>query len=367
MTAGARGTSPAGVHGLAAENRPAGAERLEARPLLVVRELRKDFLFERSILGRRRAMVHAVDGVTFTVERAETLALVGESGCGKTTTGRAILRLIEPTAGSVEFDGVDVLALGRRALRALRRRMQPVFQDPYSSLNPRRTVGSAIGEGLRIHRLAEGAAVDARVAQLLSEVGLSPEYGRRHPHELSGGQRQRVGIARALAVEPDLMVCDEPVSALDVSVQAQVLNLLLDLQRTRGLTYLFIAHDLAVVAQVATRVAVMYAGRMVELGSSAAVYRDPIMPYTRVLLAAIPVLDPRARRQRALVVNDPPPGTASTPGCPFYPRCPHPDKDVACTRVVPPLEEKAPGHWAACIKETVRFVGTAAGAARSST
>ena len=286
--------------------------------------------------------------------RGETLALVGESGCGKTTTGWCILRLTEPTSGRVEFDGVDVLSLGPEPLRRLRRRMQLVFQDPYSSLNPRLSIGAIVREGLLVHQLAEGAAADVKVSQLLEEVGLRPEYARRYAYEFSGGERQRIGIARALAVEPDFIVCDEPVSALDVSIQAQVINLLRDLQRQRDLTYLFIAHDLAVVAQVATRVAVMYLGRIVELGSAAAVYGDPIMPYTRALLSAVPSTDPSARRERVVLSGEPPSPAQPPPGCAFHPRCPHPDKDAACTQVVPALEAKTDGHWAACIKEPVR-------------
>jgi oligopeptide/dipeptide ABC transporter ATP-binding protein len=254
----------------------------------------------------------------------------------------------------VRFDGVDVSTLGPTTLRRLRRRMQLVFQDPYSSLSPRLSVGTIIGEGLRVHGLAEGAAAEARVSALLEEVGLRPEYARRFPYEFSGGERQRIGIARALAVEPDFIVCDEPVSALDVSVQAQVINLLQDLQRHRRLTYLFIAHDLAVVAQVATRVAVMYLGRIVELGPAAAVYADPIMPYTRALLSAVPATDPSARRHRIVLSGDPPSPAAPPPGCAFHPRCPHPLKDAACTQTVPTLEAKTTGHWAACIKEPIR-------------
>jgi peptide/nickel transport system ATP-binding protein len=351
---------PAAAHGASRQVDPreathgAGARSDATQPLVDVRELRKDYPLSRGLLGRATGTVRAVDGVTFTVERGETLALVGESGCGKTTTGRAVLRLIEPTSGEVYFDGIDVRALAREPLRRLRRRMQLVFQDPYSSLNPRLSVGAIVREGLTIHGLAAGAAAEARVRQLLDEVGLRPEFARRYPHEFSGGQRQRVGIARALAVEPEFIVCDEPVSALDVSVQAQVINLLQDLQRDRGLTYLFIAHDLSVVAQVATRVAVMYLGRIVELGRAAAVYGDPIMPYTRALLAAVPVPDPALRRPRAVLAGDLPSPAAAPAGCVFHPRCPHPRKDVACTQTVPPLEEKTPGHWAACIKEPSR-------------
>jgi oligopeptide/dipeptide ABC transporter ATP-binding protein len=296
----------------------------------------------------RYGAVRAVDSVSFDVARGETLAIVGESGSGKTSTGHAILRLREPTSGQITYDGIDVRALDATALRRWRRRVQLIFQDPYASLNPRMSVGAIVREGLEIHRLPSGVE---RVRALLAEVGLDPEYATRYPHELSGGQRQRVGIARALGVEPEFIVCDEPVSALDVSVQAQVINLLQDLQQQRGLTYVFIAHDLAVVAHVATRVAVMYLGRIVELAPAAALYRTPIMPYTRALLSAVPIADPTARRDRIVLGGDPPSPSHLPPGCVFYPRCPHPRKDSACTQIVPPLAEKAPGHWAACIKE----------------
>ena len=320
-------------------------------PLLEVRELRKHFPIRRGVLRRPAGAVRAVDGVSFDVARGETLALVGESGCGKTTTGRAILRLIEPTSGSVRFEGTDVLGLDPGAMRALRRRMQVIFQDPFSSLNPRMTIGAIVREGLTIHRLAEGEAADRRVRELLHEVGLRPEYASRYPHEFSGGQRQRVGIARALAVEPRFIVCDEPVSALDVSVQAQVINLLQDLQRDRGLTYLFIAHDLSVVEHIADRVAVMYLGRIVELAAAADLYREPLMPYTQALLSAIPVPDPTTKRQRIVLAGDVPSPANPPSGCVFHPRCHHPARDAACARIVPPLEQKAPGHWAACIKQ----------------
>jgi oligopeptide/dipeptide ABC transporter ATP-binding protein len=325
----------------------------EARdPLLRVRGLVKHFPIKGGVFGRQKGAVKAVNDVSFDVMPSETLGLVGESGCGKSTTGRLVLRLIEATAGEVSFDGQNVLTLGAGDLRRLRRRMQIVFQDPFSSLNPRMTVDAIVREGLTIHKLAEGAAADKRVKQLLEEVGLRPEYGSRFPHEFSGGQRQRIGIARALAVEPSFIVCDEPVSALDVSVQAQVINLLQDLQRDRGLAYLFIAHDLSVVEHIADRVAVMYLGRIVELSKSEDLYREPLMPYTQALLSAVPVPEPNAKRSRIVLTGDVPSPANLPPGCVFHPRCHHPAKDAACTAIIPPLEEKAPGHFVACIKQT---------------
>jgi peptide/nickel transport system ATP-binding protein len=321
-------------------------------PLLDVRDLTKHFSRRGGTFGRAPDPVRAVDGVSFRIHPGETLGLVGESGCGKTTTGRTILRLIEPTGGSVRFKDQDVLALGGADLRRLRRHMQIVFQDPFSSLNPRMTVGAIVREGLTIHRLAEGGEADRRVRQLLEEVGLRAEYATRYPHEFSGGQRQRVGIARALSVEPAFIVCDEPVSALDVSVQAQVINLLRDLQRDRGLAYLFIAHDLAVVEHIADRVAVMYLGHIVESAAAAVLYREPLMPYTQALLSAVPVPDPTASRERIILRGDVPSPARPPRGCVFHPRCEHPAKDAACAGLVPPLEEKAPGHFVACIKQT---------------
>ena len=327
-------------------------------PLLQVRGLTKHFPIRSGLLQRVTGAVKAVDDVSFDVARGETLALVGESGCGKTTTGRALLRLVEPTSGAVHFDGTDVMALAGEPLRRMRRHMQIVFQDPYGSLNPRMTVGETIREGLVVHQLAEGREADRRVTRLLEEVGLRPEFASRLPHEFSGGQRQRIGIARALAVEPSFIVCDEPVSALDVSVQAQVVNLLRDLQRDRGLSYLFIAHDLAVVSHMADRVAVMYLGRIVELAPRATLFAGARMPYTKALLSAVPVPEPGAVRQRILLQGDPPSPVNPPPGCVFHPRCSHPFKDADCTRTIPPLQEKAPGHFVACIKEPPTSVPT---------
>jgi oligopeptide/dipeptide ABC transporter ATP-binding protein len=319
--------------------------------LLSVRNLKKEFPIKKGVFARQVGAVKAVNDVSFDVARGETLGVVGESGCGKTTTGRTILRLIEPTSGEVRFEGRDVRSMGTSELRALRREMQIIFQDPVSSLNPRMTVGAIIREGLTIHKLAEGAAADARVRQLLQEVGLRPEYANRYPHEFSGGQRQRIGIARALSVEPKFIVCDEPVSALDVSVQAQVINLLGDLQREHNLTYMFIAHDLSVVEHIADRVAVMYLGKVVELATAEDLYREPLMPYTQALLSAVPVADPHARKERIILQGDVPSPANPPPGCVFHPRCHHPAKDAACAKIVPPLEEKTPGHFAACIKQ----------------
>jgi oligopeptide transport system ATP-binding protein len=296
-------------------------------PILAVENLSRHFAARRGILfGRSTGTVRAVDGIAFSVDRGETLALVGESGCGKSTTARLVLRLIEPTTGTIRFEGTEIQNLHGEPLRALRRRMQIVFQDPFASLNPRMTVGQVLEEPLIVHRLGDAAWRRARVAELLGVVGLAAYHARRYPHEFSGGQRQRIGIARALAVEPALIVCDEPVSALDVSIQAQVVNLLRDLQRRLGLAYLFIAHDLAVVKHVADRVAVMYLGQIVEIGPKQALFSDPRHPYTRTLLAAIPRPDPHRDRSRTVgnAANLDVPNPMNPPsGCRFHTRCPH--------------------------------------------
>jgi len=280
------------------------------------------------------------------IKRGETLGLVGESGCGKTTAGRVILRLLEATEGSVTFEGRDVLAMGRDELRALRKEMQIIFQDPYGSLNPRMTIGGMLSEAIKIHKLAAGDAVKERVAELLEIVGLSPHHSRRYPHEFSGGQRQRIGVARALAVNPKFIVADEPVSALDVSIQAQIINLLQDLQRQLHLTYLFIAHDLSVVKHISDRVAVMYLGRIVELAESQNLYRSPKHPYTRALLSAVPVPDPGERRERIILPGDVPSPANPPSGCSFHPRCM--ERLPQCDQVVPRLGDIGGGHYVSC-------------------
>jgi oligopeptide/dipeptide ABC transporter ATP-binding protein len=315
--------------------------------LLEVRDLRKYFPVKRGILSRTVGQVKAVDGVTFAIARGETLGLVGESGSGKTTVGRCILRLIEPTDGVVHFNGTDILPLDSGAMRAMRRHMQIVFQDPYGSLNPRMNVGTIVGEPLIIHGGMNGRERDARIAELLEKVGLDPAVRRRYPHEFSGGQRQRIGVARALATNPKFLVLDEPVSALDVSVQAQVVNLLQDLQEELGLTYLFIAHDLAVVEHISQRVAVMYLGKIMELAGRDALYRDPLHPYTQALLSAVPIPEPGGRRSRIILGGDIPTPINPPTGCVFHTRCPIARFPI-CRDEVPPLLEHKPGQFAAC-------------------
>jgi oligopeptide transport system ATP-binding protein len=315
--------------------------------LLKVKNLKKYFPIRGGLFSREVARVHAVDDVSFDIMAGETLGLVGESGCGKSTTGRSILRLIEPTSGEVSFQGRNVTTLDKRSLRALRKEMQIIFQDPYASLNPRMTVGSIIGEALVIHKLAPTRKQrEERVVQLLETVGLLPDHLRRYPHEFSGGQRQRIGIARALVLRPRLVVADEPVSALDVSIQSQVLNLLVELKREFSLTYLFVAHNLAVVGYIADRIAVMYLGKVVEVAPAAALYQRPLHPYTVALLSAIPQPVPGRRRQRIVLVGDVPSPTHPPSGCRFRTRCPI--ARAVCAEVEPPLEAKAEGRLAAC-------------------
>ena len=318
---------------------------LEVRGLKMYFPVTSGILFQRAV-----AHIKAVDDVNFTVRRGETLGLVGESGCGKTTTGRCILRLYKPTAGEVIFDGVDVAQARTGQMRSMRRQMQIIFQDPYSSLNPRMTAGNIIGEPLAVHGLVGNKReYRERVAELLNNVGLNPYMADRFPHEFSGGQRQRIGVARALSVDPSFIVCDEPVSALDVSIQAQIINLLEDLQEQYNLTYLFIAHDLSVVRHISDRVAVMYLGKMVEVADRNAIYENPQHPYTRALLSAVPIPDPvlDAQRERIILSGEVPSPLNPPSGCVFHPRCPIATDD--CTRVIPEAREVMPDHLAACI------------------
>ncbi len=314
--------------------------------LLEVRNLVKHFPIKGGLLQRTVAHVKAVDGVSFTVKRGETLGLVGESGCGKTTVGRTILRLISATSGSVVFEGQDVLRASASQMKALRKDMQIIFQDPYSSLDPRMPIGESVGEGLLVHGMRDARKRNEIVMEMLRKVGLEEYHARRYPHEFSGGQRQRIGIARALALRPKFIVCDEPVSALDVSIQSQVLNLLKDLQKEFGLTYLFIAHNLSVVEHISDRVGVMYLGKLVELTDRDSLFRDPLHPYTKALLSAIPIPDPTVKRERMILQGEVPSPVNPPRGCRFHPRCPFAVE--RCKVDEPPLEELRPGHQVAC-------------------
>ena len=315
-------------------------------PLLTVEDLKIHFPIKKGLLSRTVGYVYAVDGVSLTLNRGETLGLVGESGCGKTTAGLGILRLITPTSGKVVYDGRDVTQMGRADLRSLRKEMQIIFQDPYSSLNPRMTVNKIIGDPMDIHGLYTGREREERVAYLLEKVGLSPEQGRRYPHEFSGGQRQRIGIARALALDPDIIIGDEPVSALDVSIQAQIVNLLIDLQGEFGLSYIIIAHDLAVVEYICDHIAVMYLGNIVESGGYKEIYTDPKHPYTHALLSAIPVADPRWQKERVILHGDVPSPIHPPGGCRFHPRCPR--RMEICDKEIPELRDRGHGRPVAC-------------------
>lgn len=314
--------------------------------LVELKGLVKHFPLRGGLLSRSKQAVRAVDGVDLAVAEGKTVGLVGESGCGKSTLGRTLLRLLDPTGGRIMFRGRDITEIGGSELRAIRKEMQIIFQDPYSSLNPRMTVGSIVGEALAIHKIGARGERRDRVMALLAEVGLHEDAYSRYPHEFSGGQRQRIGTARALAVEPRFIVCDEPVSALDVSIQAQILNLLMELQERRNLTYLFISHDLRVVEHIADRVAVMYLGKIVELAPTSSVYKDPLHPYTIALLSAVPIPDPQRRRQRIILPGDVPSPINPPPGCPFHPRCPY--RTEICLTVPPPLIPHAPDHIASC-------------------
>ena len=320
---------------------------VESAPVLAVENLTKHFPIRRGVLSRVVGQVRALDGVSFAIGRGETLGLVGESGCGKSTAGKTILKLLQPTSGRILLDGEDITALDRRTMRPYRRRMQIVFQDPYASLNPRARVGDIIAAPLAVHGISDRAERERQVGELVEQVGLSPAQAGSFPHELSGGQRQRVGIARALALNPSLIVCDEPVSALDVSVQAQVVNLMVDLQRRLELSYLFISHDLGVIAHISHRVAVMYLGQIVEMADKRTLFADPRHPYTEALLAAAPKPDPRGRRRRnAIIKGEVPSAAAPPPGCRFHPRCPL--AEARCRTEPPPLRPTDDGRLLAC-------------------
>ncbi len=314
--------------------------------LLEIRDLKKHFPVGEGLFSRHKEAVKAVDGVSLTVEEGETLGIVGESGCGKSTLGRTILRLIEPTSGEIYFQEKNLLELSQRELRDTRRQMQIIFQDPYASLNPRMRVGDIVGEGLEIHKLARGKAKRERVMELLRQVGLREDHYGRYPHEFSGGQRQRIGIARALAVNPKFIVADEPVSSLDVSIQAQIINLLQELQEKMHLTYFFISHDLRVVEHISHRVAIMYLGKIVEIAKSETIYQDAKHPYTRALLSAVPLPDTSRKKERTVLEGDVPSPVHPPPGCSFHPRCAY--REALCDKTEPPLDFDAQGHGVAC-------------------
>ncbi|MCZ6472776.1 MAG: dipeptide ABC transporter ATP-binding protein [SAR324 cluster bacterium] len=332
----------------AAQKKPASraASKSNAVPLLEVENLKKHFPIKKGLLARTVGNVYAVDGISFSIAEGETLGLVGESGCGKSTTGKTILRLIEPTAGKIKLNGEDITNISKSEMRPYRRDMQIIFQDPYSSLNPRMSAGSIVGEPLIIHKIASGKEREERVSALFERVGLRPEQMRSYPHEFSGGQRQRIGIARALALNPKLIIGDEPVSALDVSIQAQVINLLMDLQEEFKLSYLFIAHDLAVVEHISHRIAVMYLGKIVEITDKRTLFTNPLHPYTEALLLAVPIPDPSIKRDKRILQGDVPSPINPPPGCHFHTRCPY--VEDRCKVEEPVLKEVSKGHWVSC-------------------
>ena len=324
----------------------------EQKVLLQVKKLKKHFVVGSNFFGNKKNYLHAVDGISFDIKKGETFGLVGESGCGKSTTGRTIIRLLNPTDGQIIFDGQDISKLSEKEMLPFRKRIQMIFQDPYASLNGRMTVADIIGEGMEVHGLATGRKKTERIYELLETVGLKREHANRYPHEFSGGQRQRIGIARALAMEPELIICDEPISALDVSIQAQVVNMLEDLQDERGLTYLFIAHDLSMVKHISDRIGVMYLGMLMELSTSDELYENPVHPYTVALLSAIPIPDPELTRKqkRIILKGDVPSPIDPKPGCPFNQRCPLCEE--ICKKETPELVEIKPGHFVACHVKT---------------